>query len=370
MAVVENTDPRFFWLTNYIETLWSTEVWHSSTSATIAKKYRTVLDAFALETTGTTAGVEFQGHDFSMRGMTSLHSAVKSGAGHLLSFVGSDTIPAISYLEKYYGADIEGELVGTSIPATEHSVMCAYGNESETEAYRRLITEVYPSGFVSIVSDTWDYWAVLTEIVPSIKTEILARDGRVVIRPDSGDPANIICGTVAEFGVGQSPEEKGTIELLWETFGGSVNDQGYKILDPHIGAIYGDSITIARAQDISARLKAKGFASTNVVYGIGSYTYQMVTRDTFGFAMKATWCKIDGQSVPIFKDPATDVNKVKKSLKGRVAVLQAEDGTITAVDGLDEQTEKECASILRTVFYNGVPQNTQTLAEIRTILAG
>lgn len=365
MATVENTDARFFWLTNYIETIWSNEVWHSATSATTARIYRELLDEWALKTTGSVNGVEFQGHDFSIRGLTSLASAGKSGAAHLLSFVGTDNIPGICYLEKYYGANVEEELVGTSIPATEHSVMCAYGQD-ELASYRRLITEVYPSGFVSIVSDTWDLWKVLTEVIPSLKDEIMARDGRVVIRPDSGDPVEIICGTDLELGSRQV-SGAGVIELLWDFFGGTVNEQGYKVLDPHIGCIYGDSITPDRAQQICQRLAAKGFASLNVVFGVGSYTYQYTTRDVYGFAMKSTWCRINGESVPIFKDPTTDKGKVKKSLKGRVVVVKGHD-TLVAIDGLDEETEKSFDSLLQTVFIDGQPKNVQTLAEVRGVL--
>lgn len=368
MATVENTDSRFFWLTNYVETLWSCEVWHSATAATVARQYRELLDAYALETTGSVAGVEFQAHDFSIRGMTSVESAAKSGAAHLLSFAGTDNIPGILYLERYYKANVDKELVGTSIPATEHSVMCAYGQD-ELASYRRLITEVYPTGFVSIVSDTWDLWKVLTEVVPALKDAIMARDGRVVIRPDSGDPVQIICGVMETKLTGCGPDDKGVVELLWETFGGTVNAQGYKVLDPHVGTIYGDSITPERAQKICERLKRAGFASTNVVFGVGSYTYQYHTRDTFGFAMKSTWCRVDGVSVPIFKDPATDKSKVKKSLKGRVAVVQHGVGELRVVDGLDEETEKQYDSLLRTVFRNGVVHHTQTLREVRELLA-
>jgi nicotinamide phosphoribosyltransferase len=367
MAVVENTDARFFWLTNYIETLWSAEIWHAATSATTARRYRTMLDAYALETTGSTAGVEYQAHDFSIRGMTSLYSAAKSGAAHLLSFVGTDNIPGILHLEQYYGADVESGLVGTSIPATEHSVMCAYGQD-ELASYRRLVTEVYPNGFVSIVSDTWDLWKVLTHVIPGLKDEIMARDGKVVIRPDSGDPVAVICGFDGPDRDYRNADEKGVVELLWETFGGTVNEQGYKVLDPHIGAIYGDSITPERADEICRRLRRKGFASTNVVFGVGSYTYQYTTRDTYGFAMKSTWCRIDGVSTPIYKDPATDKAKVKKSLKGRVAVVQGHDKLI-AIDGLDEETEKQYDSLLQTVFLNGHVANIQTLAEIRARLS-
>lgn len=376
MATVENTDPRFFWLTNYIETLWSAELWHPATSATIAYAYRQILNGYAILTTDSTDGVEFQAHDFSIRGMTSLYSAAKSGAGHLLSFVGTDNIPGILYTEQFYGANVQRELVGTSIPATEHSVMCAYGRD-ELASYKHLITEVYPNGLVSIVSDTWDLWKVVREILPALREEIMGRDGKVVIRPDSGDPVDIICGermpgmiyTMEARTPEQTARDKGLIEMLWDEFGGTVNEQGYKVLDPHVGAIYGDSITLQRATDICCRLEAKGFASTNVVLGVGSFTYQYLTRDTFGFAMKSTWVKINGEGVNIYKDPATDVDHVKKSLTGRVAVVPDVD-TLVAVEGLDEATEKEYDNnLLTTVFYNGELTNRTTLSEIRERLA-
>ena len=160
-----------------------------------------------------------------------------------------------------------------------------------------MITETYPAGIVSIVSDTWDYWKVITEFIPTLKSEILARDGKVVIRPDSGDPVKIICGDPdAKPG---SPEFKGSVECLWETFGGTETATGYKLLDGHIGLIYGDSITLERCEAICSQLEAKGFASTNVVFGIGSYTYQYVTRDTFGFAMKATYGEVNGKGLSL-----------------------------------------------------------------------
>jgi nicotinamide phosphoribosyltransferase len=375
MATVENTDPRYFWLTNYIETIWSAEIWQSCTSATISAEYRRILDGWATKTTGSTAGVEYQAHDFSIRGLTSLDTAAKSGAAHLLSFVGTDNIPGICYLENYYGANIEKEMVGTSIPATEHSVMCAYGQD-ELSSYRRIITEIYPTGLVSVVSDTWDLWKVMTEVLPALKEDIMARDGKLVIRPDSGDPADIICGTSSNPNrvhtrevkdPKRSPDYFGVVELLWDEFGGTINDQGYKVLDSHVGAIYGDSITPERANDICARLERKGFASTNIVFGVGSYTFQYQTRDTFGFAMKSTWVKVNGEGVAIFKDPATDVNKVKKSLKGRVVVVE-DAGKLVAIDGLTEETEKDYDSLLETVLLNGLVTRFETLADIRSRL--
>ncbi|MEO7048626.1 MAG: nicotinate phosphoribosyltransferase, partial [Ferruginibacter sp.] len=259
MFTMYNTLPEFFWLTNYFETLVSAVIWMPCTSATIAKQYRHVLDKFAAETSSTPEFVNWQGHDFSMRGMAGIEAAVCSAAGHLLSFTGTDTIPAIDFLENYYNANSDNELIGGSVSATEHSVMCMGTINDEIGTFKRLIDEVYPKGIVSIVSDTWDLWKVLTEYLPKLKSEITAREGKVVIRPDSGDPVDIICGNAEGK---TEAERKGVIELLWDTFGGTTNEKGYKELMPKIGAIYGDSITISRATEICERLREKGFAST------------------------------------------------------------------------------------------------------------
>jgi len=189
---IENTDSRFYWVTNALETLFSCENWMPSTSATIAYEYKKILNKYAMETTGSTDFVKFQAHDFSMRGHSSWQSATHSGSGHLLSFVGTDVVPSICYLEEYYGANIEEELVGCSVAASEHSVVCAGGKDNEFETYRRLIEDVYPKGIISLVSDTWDLWHVITDTIYKLKDSIMARDGKIVIRPDSGDPVDII----------------------------------------------------------------------------------------------------------------------------------------------------------------------------------
>lgn len=361
MFTIENTVNEFFWVTNYLETLMSCMLWQPMTSATISNEYRKILDKYAIETTGSTNGVEFQGHDFSMRGMSSLESAKSSGAGHLLSFTGTDTIPSILYMEKFYNANIERELVGTSIPATEHSVQCAYGQEDEINTYRRLINEIYPSGFVSIVSDTWDLWKVLTEYIPQLKTDILNRDGKVVIRPDSGDPVKIICGDSES----DNPNtRKGVIEILWDIFGGTVTEQGYKVLDSHIGAIYGDAITLDRCREICEKLKEKGFASTNMTFGIGSFSFQYTTRDTFGFALKTTYSIVGREERFLFKNPITD-SGVKKSQRGKVAVVNNE-GNVTYIDGLSWEQERDMTNnMLETVFFNGYLMKEYDLNEIR-----
>jgi nicotinamide phosphoribosyltransferase len=245
--------------------------------------------------------------------------------------------------------------------------MCAGGKEDEVETFRRLLA-TYPSGILSVVSDTWDLWKVCTEHVVTLKEEIMNRDGKLVIRPDSGDPVDILCGTQqvipypADYKL--KPSEKGVVELLWDVFGGTINEQGYKVLDSHIGAIYGDSITIDRANEICARLEAKGFASTNVVLGIGSFTYQYNTRDTFGFAMKATYVEVDGEGRAIFKDPITD-DGTKKSATGLLRVTMGEDGYKL----VDQQTwAGENATMMHTIYNNGLLTNQTTLTEIRNRL--
>ena len=422
MLTITNTHPDFAWLVNYLETLISCMLWQPITSATIAYEYKKILNKYALKTTGTVEGVQWQGHDFSMRGMSSSESSILSGMGHLLSFTGTDTIPAIYTLETSYNAT---GLIGASVPATEHSVMCVGTKESEIETFKRLL-DLYPTGILSVVSDTWDLWKVCTEYLPTLKEQILARDGKLVIRPDSGDPVDIICGneksiiyndniditqrvnwTKVDLGNGFpakwlvckgivyeistntnsssdvkfikrsfNPEQKGVIELLWDTFGGTINKQGYKVLDSHIGAIYGDAITRERCIEICERLKAKGFASTNIVFGIGSYTYQHNTRDTFGMAMKATYGELTRKSInpatgkeivitearEIFKDPITD-DGTKRSKKGLLSVLKLPSGKIHCEDQVNWDMEQ--IGLLKTVFKNGKLVKETTLEEIR-----
>lgn len=365
MFTIENTHPDFFWVTNYIETLLSSVLWMASTSATTAFRYRKLLNEYA-QRTGDPAFVDWQAHDFSFRGMASPEAAALSGAAHLLSFTGTDTIPAILLLERYYGGT---GLIGGSVAATEHSVMCAGGQGDEQQTFARLL-DLYPSGILSVVSDTWDLWRVLDTYLPALKDKILARPGKLVIRPDSGDPADILCGHPSFTGNRRS-EHMGVIERLWEIFGGTVNDRDFKVLDPHIGAIYGDSITPERAQEICQRLEAKGFASTNVVLGIGSYTYQHVTRDTFGQAIKATWAQVKGEEHFLCKDPVTD-DGTKRSAAGRLAVIRTDFGRrLSLVDSLtiDQQREFAREDEMELVWQDGLFARTHNLAEIRQRLA-
>ena len=369
VLTIKNTIPEFFWVTNYLESVMSAELWKPMTSATIAYEYRKIIDRWTLITGGYTGFVPWQGHDFSMRGLSGAQDSATSGAGHLLSFTGTDSILAIDYLEDYYGADAETEMIGGSVPATEHSVMAMGSKEAEIETFRRLITEIYPAGVVSIVSDTWDFWQVITVFSKVLKNEIMNRTSnglglaKVVFRPDSGDPVKIICGDPeAEYG---SPEFKGAVECLWDIFGGDMTNKGFKTLNHRVGLIYGDSITLKRAEQILERLAAKGFSSGNIVFGIGSYTYQYQTRDTFGMAMKATYGVVNGEGREIFKDPITDKGGVKKSAKGMLRVEKVNGDYVL----FDQQSEaQEEMGELKTVFKDGKLVKELTLAQIRSNL--
>ena len=436
-VVIYNTLPEFFWLTNYIETIFSTTVWGPCTSATTALQYKELLNKFSLETVGNTDFVQWQGHDFSFRGMFGMEAACMSGGAHLLSFTGTDTIPAIDWLETYYNADASKELVGGSVAATEHSVACsiildfvnrlriekhASGDViieddlmdlADIEYIKHLITEVYPTGIVSIVSDSFDYWNTITNTARVLKDIILSRGGKVVFRPDTGDPVKIVCGykysEIAESSdsdediwylaglgyealkIGDSYREliatknqdkvvdvklgnkltkeevKGSIECLWDIFGGTITDTGYHLLDGHVGLIYGDSITLERCEAICSQLKDKKFASINIVFGIGSYTYQYVTRDTDGYAVKATYTEINGANLNIFKKPKTG-DGTKNSAVGLVAVYKDEVGEYYYKDQVSWDEVKNCEYV--HVFENGKLLKDWTLAEIRERISG
>ncbi|MET4144096.1 nicotinate phosphoribosyltransferase [Arthrobacter sp. UYCo732] len=373
---IENTEPEFFWLVNYIETVLSASVWHPSTTATIADTYRQVLNEAAEKTGSAPEFVNWQLHDFSYRGMTGTPAAAASGAGHLLSFTGSDSLATLDWVRRYYpsaaGAD-NGQVLG-SIPATEHSVMCAGISESsELDTFSRILDK-NPAGNVSVVSDTEDFWKVLNEILPTLKGRITRRDGKLVIRPDSGDPADIICGTMSRPGAiftaqvrteERDPEFFGAVQLLWKHFGGTKNSKGYMVLDPSVGLIYGDSITLDRAKDIWARLERLGFASENIVFGVGSFSYQYVTRDTFASAIKATWAKIKNKTYNLLKDPVTD-NGTKKSATGRLAVIRNADGELVQIE--KATPEQEAVSLLEPVWADGQFIRRQSLADVRAVL--
>lgn len=397
VMTISNTKPEFFWLVNFLETLESAELWPVATAATIAFNYRCIGEFWSAKTCDNTDHIQWQFHDFSARGDMGMWANTLVGMGHLFSFTGTDSVAALRRLQMQYEVDC---LDGGSVPATEHSVMCMGEMDNEIETFRRLIQDIYPSGLVSIVSDTWDYWKVITEYLPKLKNLIISREGKVVIRPDSGDPVDIICGEqfidlddcehlgdalrtmrvakaeglvcrykgeyyrLVKDGFVPVPDHviHGSIQMMWNIFGGTVNKKGFKVLHPAIGLIYGDSITMERADEIFERLAEKRFASSNVVLGIGSYTYQYVTRDTFGFAVKATYGVVKGEPREIFKDPATD-DGTKKSLKGLLFHSVNERGEWSVKDQVTPEEESKTA--LTTVFKDGKVSRGDSLQVIR-----
>lgn len=394
---VQNTVSGFGWLVNMLETVMSSEIWNAQTAATTAYHYKKNFIRAAIATGMGVDMVPFLGHDFSYRGDNTTSGAAASGFGHLSCFAGSDTIPAGLFAQRYYNVSFgAGDLIMASVNATEHSVMCSYGNEGEMSSIEHLMTNVAPKGILSIVCDTWDFWQVVTEYLPELKDKIMERDGTLVIRPDSGDPVEIICGVkVADEGqpvhgygavrrgdkiyrvveldnnsdsfdwiLGDEVTEaecKGLVQCLWEIFGGTETEEGYKLLDSHIGAIYGDSITLQRQEQIIEQLMAKGFCPS-VVLGIGSFTYQYVTRDTHGSAVKATAIRVnDGPWEAIFKQPKTDSSK--NSAKGLMAVFRKPSGGLFVLQGVDELDEMQGELI--TIFEDSVQHNETSLPEIR-----
>ncbi len=440
-----NTHPRFAWLTNYLETVISCETWKPITTATISFEIRKLLTRYAIETTGSAAGVEVSAHGFEFRGMSGVEDASISGAGHLLSFWGTDSTVAIDTLEDYYGANAEKELIACSVPASEHMVTSlgiALGDE--LSFFRKAITKDYPIGIVSLVSDTLDFFKVITEYATALKDDILARKSnalglsKVVFRPDSGNPADIVCGIAVDeikngkyvtnletaanvmmerieereredtphgecgdgnpFGyfryegkvykltldiewnrhdkqyyyidgvkiasceeVVLTPEQKGAVECLWDIFGGTVSPTGYRALNACTGLIYGDGINIHTIREICERLKAKGFASVNCLYGIGSYTFQLISRDSLGIAIKGTWAQVGGKDYELFKAPKTD-SGLKNSARGLLRVDKAGDNYVLR----DSVTrEEEAGGELREVYRNSKMLIETTLEEMR-----
>jgi nicotinamide phosphoribosyltransferase len=356
-----NTVDGYAWLTLFLETYISKLAWQMSTAATIAHKFK----QNAIEWTSKTDPAnlwltDFMCHDFHSRGGNPFTS-VAVGLGHAISNMGSDTLNVIP-ASRYYYDEAEDSVPIFSVNASEHSVSTT---KIFTVGEQQMIADwlqIFPTGILSLVSDTFDLWKLITEYLPANKEAIMARDGKLVIRPDSGDPVDIICGEFPYYKA--TPSDKGVIELLWDIFGGTINEQGYKVLDPHIGCIYGDSINLERQIEIYKRLEAKGFAVTNVVVGVGSFTYVMLTRDSAGFAAKGSWFEVfdkeeqTSKAYSIYKDPVTDDGQ-KRSLKGLLQVTK----NLEVLQGCTR--EEESQGLLQVIYEDGKFYNQTTLTEIR-----
>lgn len=423
-----NTVDGYAWLGLYLETLVSKLSWQTPTTATIGFEFKKNAVKWVKKTDPENLWLaDFMCHDFHSRGGNPFTS-IAVGLGHSFSNSGSDTLNVIPASRYYYDFD-EKEVPIYSVNASEHSVTCTgifYYEKQLKEGYLNNEIELYysfdntpsdgsienpdylaiaeylnlrdwlikfPKGLLSVVSDTMDLWKVITHILPRLKDLILSRDGKLVIRPDSGDPVDIICGkflsnngydgecpvTSDYLAVGgdNSPSAKGVIELLWDIFGGEITSIGYKRLDSHIGAIYGDSINLERQINIYTRLANKGFASTNIVLGVGSYTYVMLTRDSGGYAIKGAWFetkvnkpKFEGdtnveiEEYNIYKDPITD-NGTKKSLKGFQFVSINEENEFFVISEVSEEEAFSNSNELKTIYKDGKFYNQTNLTNIR-----
>ena len=365
MFGITNTHKDFAWLPQSLESLISAEMWHPMLAANVGYTYRQIVNKYYNETCDDNIPRAKALGAFDFRGEECLQSATKAGAGWLLSFLNTATVPAIPYLENYYNCDCTKEPVGFGSPSTEHSVMCSNFavDGDEITLLRRLLTEIYPNTSFSAVLDSYDYWNVIDNILPQLKPEILAHNGCMLMRGDSGDCIEVVTKTVFK---------------LWDIFGGTVNSKGYKVLDPHVKAIYGDSITVQRCEKIYEILKENGFACSNVALGVGSFSFQCIeedgvlkpfTRDTFSSCIKATYCEIDDKPTPIFKDPKD--GGFKKSQKGCCVVTKDYKGNLSFYD---QQTWEEARlnpnNLLETVFCDGHIVKEQTVAEVRSVLHG
>lgn len=379
---ITNTHPHFAWLGQALESLLSAEMWYPMICATVGHSYREIVNKYYDETCDDNVPRRRALGNFDFRGDQGVEAALKAGSGWALSFVNSATVPVIPYLEKMYNCDCEKEEVAFGAVSTEHFVMCsnsAYDVANNGDDYeykdidpyrervflKKLLTEFYPNTSFSCVCDSYDYWNVVDNIIPTLKDEILNHNGCFLVRGDSGDCVKVVTDTVFH---------------LWDIFGGTVNSKGYKVLNPHVKALYGDSITIERAEKIYQILKDNGFAASNVSLGVGSFSMHAIeedgilkpfTRDTFSFAIKAIYAEFEDKDgnitkMPVFKDPITDRgagNGFKKSQKGCCRVYN-ENGEIKFVDNLN-WLESMQGTLMETVFKNGKMVKEESLNDIR-----
>ena len=357
LATVTNTHPEFYWVVGFFESL-LLKVWNTTSVATLSYKFKKLAVKMTKETSDSDFLLPFLVHDFGYRGVSSEQTAELSGAAHLVNFCGTDTIPAVKFLKQNYNAT---GLIGASVPASEHSIHCSFGPSEQDELdYINNMMDLNPTGLVSVVSDAYDYFRMLTITLPKVKDRINSRDGKYVVRPDSGDPMKILCGD--PDATPGSPEFKGTFVLLDELFGSSVNTKGFKELNPKIGVIYGDGMYFNRYESILNKMKEMGYANTNLVIGIGGLLLQQHNRDDLGFAFKATYAEINGIATELYKDPITDPGK--RSHKGLMMLIKNDDtGSYETIDQVSSSEEK-CGELVR-VFLNGKITKEYTLNEIR-----
>lgn len=358
---IKNTHPDFFWLPGYLETTLLANTFVTSTNASIARQFRKIGDIYAELTADSKDFLDFQFHDFSQRGQHGDQAAVLSGLAHLTSFNGTDVIPAV-----VEARDIWGEEVGGTILATEHSVMEAYGTDQE-EAYEQLLAE-NPNGILSVVSDTYDYWEVIDEVLPALYDNIMRREGKLVIRLDS------LAEERKDHDRIETPQQLvvETLKALWETFGGTTNSKGFKVLDSHVGVLHGKGVTLDNIELFMKDIKEAGFSTENVVFGIGAYNYSLMSsRDSFGQALKASVAIINGVEKHIFKKPKSEAEAFKASPKGAV-IVKGESSSYEVVDRLTiEEAELSDENQLKLFFKDGwLVRPTTSILQVRDRIKG
>jgi nicotinamide phosphoribosyltransferase len=338
LMTVENTDPNCFWLTNFLETL-LVQVWYPTTVATLSRECKIVIAKYMSETSDSMDGLQFKLHDFGCRGVSSMESAGIGGAAHLVNFMGTDTVPALVVSRRYYGES----MAGYSIPAAEHSTITSWTKSEEGRAFGNML-EQYPDGLVAVVSDSYDIYNACDKLWgEELRGRVLGRNGTLVIRPDSGNPCDVV---------------PAILKILWERFGGTTNSKGYKVLDPHVRVIQGDGVNLVSIGHILGEVKDAGFSADNLAFGMGGALLQSINRDTQKFAFKASYAVVNGEEREVFKQPVTDSGKNSK--RGKLKLAVDDEGVYDTVP-----YDVICRDRLETVFENGEAIGSTTLADVR-----
>jgi nicotinamide phosphoribosyltransferase len=345
MAQIVNTDPAVPWLTSYMETAILRAIWYPTTVATVSRECKKTIGSFLDETADNLQSLPFKLHDFGARGVSSQDSAAVGGMAHLVNFQGTDTVAALAGARRSYGE----RMAGYSIPAAEHSTITAWGRDGETAAYRNMLKQFGGEGkIVAVVSDSYDLWNAIDHIWgEELRDEVVGMGGTLVVRPDSGNPVEVVPKTITK---------------LMKKFGFEINDKGYRVLPPFVRVIQGDGVSPETIQSILFTMKLERLSAENIAFGMGGELLQKVNRDTLKFAMKASAICINGQWSDVYKDPATDPGKASK--KGRLALIEGADGK-----GFQTVREEALAqgqkNLLEPVFANGKLLRDQTLVDIR-----
>ncbi len=342
LCTIENTDPKVYWLTSYLETALLRAFWYPTTVATVSWRIKQVIKQYLLDTGASLEGLDFKLHDFGARGVSSQESAEIGGAAHLVNFSGTDTIVGTMCAMEYYNA----EMPGFSIPAAEHSTITSWGKENEVEAFRNMLNQYKENGILAVVSDSYDIYKAADELWgDELRQEVIDSDAVVVIRPDSGDPVEVV-GKL--------------LQILANKFGVTTNKLGYKLLN-NVRIIQGDGINEKSIRKILDEVKHREFSADNLVFGMGGALLQHMDRDTQQWAMKCSAMKINGEWQDVYKDPVTDRGKGSK--RGRITLAVDAEGNYTTVrEGYLEEGTKD---VLQVVFENGELKNEQTFDEIR-----